>query len=250
MKTKLENETTKKRRYDHIDLIEFLGILFVLLYHLTTVKYNILEDSSILTYIHYLIRPILSTCVPLFLFANGFLLINKEFNLKKHIKKTIRFILITVIWGIIVLAILMPLKGEWLTIKNFVSGLLEWKLGWINYLWYMGALCCIYFIFPLIKNAFDHNKKIFNYWTIMCSIFAFGNVILEMAVTIFNHYVLDGNTYISYNFFNIFNPFRGLYGYTFAYFSIGCLIGGNQEAIQEKLKNIQLSINFLYLLSY
>lgn len=67
-----------QKRYDNIDMIEFLGMLFVLVYHSRTVEFNILKNPNVWTYVNYLIRPILSTGVPLFLFANGFLLINSK----------------------------------------------------------------------------------------------------------------------------------------------------------------------------
>lgn len=228
-----------KTHYDCIDLMEFLGMLFVLMYHSTTVKYNILNDTSIWTYIHYLVRPILSTCVPLFFFANGFLLINRKFDLKKHIKKTIWFILITIIWGAITLLILMFIEGEYFTIKGFIASLIHWKGNYINHLWYMGSIICIYFLFPLIKNSFDHNRNVFNYWVVICLIFAFGNVILGMAVTFLSHYILGRNVYFTYNFFGMFNPLVGLYAHSFGYFCLGALIGGNHIILQEKLKKLK-----------
>lgn len=128
---------------------------------------------------------------------------------------------------------LMPIEGEWLSIKQFIISLWNWKQGWINHLWYMGALICIYLLFPLIRSTFDYCKVIFNYWVIICLLFAFGNVILCMLVTLVYHYVMGGHEYLSYNFFNMFNPLRGLDGHAFAYFSIGCFVGGNQETIQR-----------------
>lgn len=222
-------------RYANIDLIKFLGMLFVLVYHCTTVKIDILEDSSVSTYINFLVRPILSVCVPLFFFANGFLLINKTLDMKKHLIKTVRLIILTGIWGMLTLLFLMPIEGEWLSIKEFVIALWDLKMDWINHLWYMGALICIYFIFPLIKIAFDYHRDIFNYWVGICFLFAFGNTAIGMLVTFLSYQIRGGNIYYFDNFFNMFNPFRGLYGHTFAYFSIGCLVGGNQTLINEKI---------------
>ncbi len=72
-------------RYDSIDLIECIAMLFVVMYHSTTVPYDF--NQSAYECVNYFIRAILSTCVPLFFFANGYLLINKKFDLKKHLKK-------------------------------------------------------------------------------------------------------------------------------------------------------------------
>lgn len=222
-------------RYDNIDLLEFFGMLLVIMYHSPTIPFDIIGAPSALAYVNYFLRPILSTCVPLFFFANGFLLINRHFDLKKHIEKTINLIFLTVMWGIITLFLLMCITGQRLSLEELMTGLLEWKQGWINHLWYMGALVCIYFAFPLIKAAFDHEKKIFDFCVIVCLIFGFGNTFLSMAATVLSCFA-GGETYVSYNFFNMFNPLRGLYGHTFAYFCIGCWVGGNQALVQEKVR--------------
>lgn len=222
-------------RYDNIDLLEMIGMLFVVLYHAPTIPFNIIGAPSTLAYANYMLRPILSTCVPLFFFANGFLLINRRFDLNKHIEKTVNLVFLTVLWGVITLLLLMCVTGQRLSAEEFVTGLLEWKQGWINHLWYMGALVCIYFAFPLIKTAFDHDRKVFNFCVIVCMVFGFGNTVLSMAATL-RGCLMGTGTYVSYNFFNMFNPLRGLFGHTFAYFCIGCWVGGRQEAVREKLQ--------------
>lgn len=73
----VDNQT---ERYHAIDIIKVLGLLFVILYHSATYQYDWLEDGQALFYFRYYFRTILSTCVPLFFFANGYLLLNKSFN--------------------------------------------------------------------------------------------------------------------------------------------------------------------------
>ncbi|MBR3768338.1 MAG: acyltransferase family protein [Clostridia bacterium] len=234
----LERKDISAGRYDNIDLIEFLAMLFVMIYHTTTVQWNILADASVWTYINYIVRPILATCVPLFFFANGFLLINKKFDLKKHIIKMIRLIILTFIWGAIDLLLLMPIEGQWFTLREFVDALWSWKQGWINHLWYMGALICVYIFFPLIKLTFDYNKKIFNYWLVVSILLSIGNSAIAMGLTFANYILRDGSTVFDYNFFNMFNPFASMYGFSFAFMSLGCFIGGNKEKIHEIIKKI------------
>ena len=77
----VDNQT---ERYHAIDIIKVLGLLFVILYHSATYQYDWLEDGQALFYFRYYFRTILSTCVPLFFFANGYLLLNKQFDLRKH----------------------------------------------------------------------------------------------------------------------------------------------------------------------
>lgn len=82
--SKRENE---QERLVFIDVLECLGIVFVVFYHSTLYIYNILESNSAIYDIRYFMRSILSTCVPIFFFTNGYLLLNRKFDLDKHIKK-------------------------------------------------------------------------------------------------------------------------------------------------------------------
>lgn len=78
---------------------------------------NGIEDApSVLHYLNYLVRPILATCVPLFFFANGFLLISKPLDIKAHILKCIRLIVLTGIWAVINLLLMMPIREEWFSL--------------------------------------------------------------------------------------------------------------------------------------
>lgn len=80
------------RRFAYIDLIEALAISFVIIYHVGMYPKNILSDSSLLAYFNYWLTGLLSVCVPVFFFANGFLLFGKPFNLERHIKKIVLII--------------------------------------------------------------------------------------------------------------------------------------------------------------
>ena len=86
------------KRIDFIDLLEFLAMTLVLLYHCTTYDFNILESASVSVLLGYYFRAILSAGVPLFFFANGYLLFSRESILEKHVHKTIRLIILTVIY--------------------------------------------------------------------------------------------------------------------------------------------------------
>lgn len=194
----------------------------VLSYHGTNYSYNFLQDSNnILFYLRYYFRTILSCCVPLFFFANGFLLLNHQFDLKKHILKIFRLVIHTGVWGIIDLFILMFIRNEYLSIKDFFIGVWTWKQGWINHLWYMQALVVIYFLFPLIKTVYDKRRDVFSFFTIAVAIFTFGNVAINVLVSIAAHLILGKSSAYSINWFNGFNPFRGIYGYSFVYFCMG-----------------------------
>jgi surface polysaccharide O-acyltransferase-like enzyme len=163
----------------------------------------------------------------------------RELNLKKHIIKTIKIIILTGIWGIINILFLMPIENEYLSLKEIAVYLWTWHLGWINHLWYMGALVCIYVFFPLLKIAYDNNRKAFIYFVVVCAILTFGNKILNCVGTVISNLIGIHEGTISINWFNMFNPFGNIYGYTFVYFCVG----GVAHEYVEKIRAITCKKN-------
>lgn len=224
-------------RQASIDLLECIAILLVLIYHSTLYSSNILNDPTCTHYARYLFRTILSACVPLFFFANGYLLFNKEFNLKKHIYKILHLIILCGVWEIGNTIILTSIEGKFLSITEIINNALwNWQRGWISTLWFLGTLVCIYILFPLLKLAYDHSKKVFAYFVVVCAILTFGNVLLNEGVTLFLTMILHRSTTLQdFNFFSVFNPFRGFYRYAFVYFCVG----GYFYQIKDKILNIE-----------
>ena len=77
-------------------------------------------------------------------------MLNRSFDLKKHIIKIVKIIVLTLIWAVITLILLMPINNEYSSVREYVVSLWNLKMRWINHLWYMGALVCIYIFFPLL----------------------------------------------------------------------------------------------------
>lgn len=224
-----------RKRVAYLDLIKVIAIYLVCFYHFNNLDINIITNASFLTYMAYFFKGIASTCVPLFFVVNGALLLNGNYDTKKHIKKTITIIALTVIWGVITLFILAPIMGDHYTVKEFISALWHWKQGRINHLWFMTTIACIYLFFPLIKAAYQKdNKSALYYFLVVVFIFTFGNTLLNNAKDI-GQWVLNINIIGSdINFFNKFNAFSGFYGYSLVYFILGGLLFA--EIKDQKLK--------------
>lgn len=229
----------RPKRIYFLDFLKSIAIVFVVFYHSMIYSCDIVNGSLFLNGVHYFFSALLSVCVPLFFFVSGYLLFSKSFVLRKHIKKTMILILLTLVWAVILLFLFMYIKKNPLSLKQFIEYLLSFKTGWINLLWFMGALVCIYFLFPILKVVFDCDKKIFLYFVLLCFLFTFGNRFMGMCATVVNGIVRGGVQEVRFNFFLIFNPFTGSYGYTFFYF---CL-GGLCFAYQEKIHNYVTSKN-------
>lgn len=246
-------KTVSGQRYHHIDLMEALGIWFVVSYHSTLYECNWMEETKLLYYARYYLQAILSTCVPLFFFANGYLLLNKPFELNKHIKRTIRIMVLTVIWGCIDLLLIMPIEHNFFSFGEFVENLVGFTpKGWINYLWFMGTMVTIYALFPLIKHVYDTKRSLFNYFVLMTMSFTFVYVFVKYAAIIIG-YLTDSwslSTFVC--IVDQFSPFQGIYGFAFVYFCIGGMIKEKEEALlrlkyRKRLAALALALNWTLL---
>ncbi|MEK5081141.1 acyltransferase [Solibacillus sp. FSL W7-1436] len=221
----MDSKNKPMDRIEYFDLIKAAAIFFVCFYHLNTLNVNIIEDSSLITYFHYFIIGICSTGVPLFFMVSGALMLNKNYNFKKHIKKIITISILTVIWAVLTLIVLMPIFGDEYNLSEFLKALWTWKPDRINHLWYLPTLVIVFLLFPLIKEAYDkQNKKVLYYFLTVVFIFTFGNVLLNNLANI-AEWVLGVN-YLTgnFNFFNIFNLFKGFYAFAIVYFIVGGLL--------------------------
>lgn len=222
-----------KERYEFIDFLKAIAIFFVIIYHFNNLSVNLTETQNTTSYYNYFLRSIFSTGVPIFFFVNGALLLNKDFNLKKHIYKLITIIFLTILWGIITLLILMPIKNEYMSLFEFAKNLALWKTHWINHLWFLKSLVVIYIFFPLIKKTYDNDRNNLYFFLIITFLMTFGNVFLSNCVNVLEFII--GKNYISgnINFFGEFNAFKGIYGYSIVYFILGGLFFKQKEKFYE-----------------
>lgn len=223
-----------KERYEFIDLLKAIAIFFVIIYHFNNLTVSFFETQNTLSYLNYFFESIFSTCVPIFFFVNGALLLNKDFNLKKHISKLITIVILTVAWGIITLLILMSIKNEYMSLVEFAKSLVTWKQQWIDHLWFLQAMVVIYIFFPLIKKTYDNECDSLYFFLVMTFLMTFGNVFLSNCANVLEFII--GKNYLSgnVNFFDEFNAFRGIYGYSFVYFILGGLFFKHKEKFDKK----------------
>ena len=233
----------KKTRYHFIDMMEFSGMLMALISHAVLFPFNVLEQPRGLVYFYYILLGIISTSVPLFFLANGFLLFGKPLDLKKHLMKILRMVAYTFLGGAVTLPPIMIMAGTPVTLKGFLEGLWTFRQGWINHLWYMGALVCIYVFFPLLKTAYDNNIKVFCWFMAAAAVFTFGNVFLCSCATVALDLLGRGDHVVDFNVFNMFNPFWGMFGYSFVYFCAGGLIRRHLPKIEALMDRARWKMN-------
>lgn len=229
--------TIPEHRLCHIDLIESIAIFFVVTYHSTLYSMDILSDPSLPTYLSYYYATILSTCVPLFFFANGYLLLNHHFTLKKHIRRMVRTLLTVFVWSPVCVAAIMAIQKDSPSIGTIADNILylDPRYG-ANIFWFLGALFCIYLLFPALKALYDANTPAFLFFTATCAFFTFGLGLMDQLLSFLEILTRRSFDPIQSPFVLMFNPFRGAYGYTFVYFCIGGLACHYEDTLRAIFK--------------
>ena len=222
----------KKRLY-HVDLLKSLAIWFVLMFHGTLYNNLVLPDMPVGDLLRYFTRTILSTCVPLFFFVNGYLLLGRPLDLKKHTIKTGKLMVLTCFWILFLLVVLQDYYQQPINWAELKEGVWNLRDGWNNHLWYMSALISIYLVFPLLKAAYDGNRGGFYWFTAVAVLAVFGSSLYDLCVTMFN-LVVKKEFWIHQNnlpLFYQFQPFAYNTRMGLAYF---CL-GGVAWILEERL---------------
>ena len=234
-----------KKKIPSLDLMKFMGILIVVYYHCRLVvgsdyigNPTILTDRSPDQLFFYGLLTLIGPCVPFFFLVNGYLLFDHSLDLKKHIKKTLHFVVITLFWSVLTLGLTIWESpwGEFSWGYVIKHGLLI-DTEWLYHLWFMGAMVILYIFFPMMKSAWDHNRKALYWFVGVCFVVVFGGKALNMAYNVYSWFRYHVTYYEPrYNFFSIFNPFVGYDGYIFVYFVLGAVLREYQEIFTEFMK--------------
>lgn len=251
------NATVTDRR-SFLDALKCIAIFLVCLYHSENVFVQINALSSPSDYkaqIAYFIHAISSIAVPLFFMINGALLFNKPYNHSKHLRKTIKIIILGFLWSFISFIAISALKHESLTLVELMKGTWDLTLGKTEHLWFLKALVLVYLLFPVLKIVFDSPDQsgILFYTMGLFFIFSFGdlalNQVLDVCRFLFNTNLLQGK---QFNFFPNINPF-GNYFYAAFYFVLGGYLNSDRwkwSNISTKMLLISFTIPWVFLYAY
>ena len=238
----------KVKRYYYLDILKFIAIVLVCMYHFNKDN-NILysQSMSLDTMWHRFLFGINSICIPIFFMVNGALLLNKKLSIKEYSKKFIWIIIQYFFWRTVTIIIISLYKGvnifssEYMNMSFFLgnSGKVD-----LNHLWFIPTLIGIYFIVPFIKKVYDdiENKESYNtikYLLIALFMLCFISNFLD-AIKL----IIPPIKSIDFKLLSIFNPFVKLVGPMLFYFIIGGLLHKNIGK-RRKVKNPILILMFL-----
>ncbi|HEY4324706.1 MAG TPA: acyltransferase family protein [Mucilaginibacter sp.] len=213
----------EKKRIFYYDLLKSIAIYLVCFYHFGALNIDFTKSAYPSLYFNYFLSGIASIGVPIFFMVNGALLLNKDYNIKNHIRKIVVVGTLYLVWGAITLAILTPVFGDHYSPLRFIKAIYNTKDGRTNHLWFLLAIMYIYMLFPLIKSMYDKNEKIYTYYLLaLIFLFTFGITALN-ALLNSTGYLLNRSALINKDIspFILFNPFGIYFSYSLVYFIVG-----------------------------
>ncbi len=238
MDPRLEN------RLDFVDLLKAIAIYFVVLYHFYFVSEDFLSESNPVVFANYYIKSLLSTCVPVFFFVNGLLLLKKkEIDVIRHAKKVLRICILTVVWSFITLGSLSLLRNESLSISQLIMNVhISLRMHWNNHLWFLGTIVVIYIFYPFIHLAYYKSKPVFYFFFISILLFTFGRTFLDGLFSTISYFSNRFTTVdFDFNYGGIFNPVQGIHGYALVYFMLGGILFEKASVLNsKKYKNLSM----------
>lgn len=173
----LTKTASSRERILYIDVLETIAILLVVYCH-----YSYTKGDSAIAQILQLCS--FTLCVPLFLMANGALLCNHSFNLKKHLKRTLQLLIAVTVWRLLYLigaGLVQPAQIAQAPVQEMFNYLFSYNMNSLevpaDHFWYLYILVAIYLAFPVIKTFFDHaDPKIYRciLWILVIIIYVLG----------------------------------------------------------------------------
>lgn len=235
----MKNDLNK--RYDNIDLLKVIAILMVVPLHTGLFVTNFIKANSVGTYVQYAIRLICEG-VPLFILINGFLLINKQFDLKKHMRKILKIFLLIAIWSTIFICLKDLIEGKAFSIKSFITNFLNTNISSkkTGELWFLQNLIMLYILFPIIKVLHDSNKRVYNYFTVILFLFTFGTNLLNLIIEPLSYITKCNEIKLITTYISKYNPFSN--SIFLSYFILGGILHEKECNESQKMKIYILAI--------
>lgn len=177
----------KKTREYAFDILRVISMIMVIIIHIANVycrSFGLISTKSYL--ISLIFNTICRVSVPIFFMISGTLLLDREFNKSKYLKRVIKYVILIVVWDIIYLV--------W---EYFYLGITYDKLYMLiidpyrAHLWFLYTILVLYAIQPLLKLIMDKSNNIVK--TILLIVW----IVLSLA-SMLNPYIAKSFTIFSY----------------------------------------------------
>ena len=228
----------EKRRYGYLDLIKVIAMLCVCLYHFPMIRHTgyarpFPAETLVIRYF----RGFSVVCVPLFMMVNGALVLNRPFDLKKHIRRTLLLALGAYVWYIVTILLGHLWQRGAAYVASNMKGILlsaQYLYGYdgiqTTHMWFAPMLAAVYLLVPLVRAAFDSaDAQLRGGLGFLAAGLGFLSFLLQdishvrAAVPALRSLDLSGLSGLS--------PLSGLYGAMLVYFILGGFLHRRHDAL-------------------
>lgn len=177
------------------------------------------------------VRSLMSCCVPVFFFIAGVLYAHRSLSFKKGFTKVGKLFALTLIWALLLWPIVVLEKGGNLGLNHYASGVLTLQQGVINFLWFLPALAIVYSVLPFFCVVAARDRLAFRRIVVFIAVLVFGiDALSRLADIVF--WITESQILLkAVGFINLFNPLRGIYGFSIAFCLVGMCWGELDAAI-------------------
>lgn len=237
-------DSEKNKREFFLDCLKIIAIVCVCSYHFSLVgDINYMENVSAICILRRFVFGFNSIGVPLFFIVNGALLLNKQINIKKHLKRCCKIMLQYYFWRLFTIIAICLLRN--INLFSFNYNIFNMIIFFdtipeidISHLWFVPTLICIYVLVPFyqicFKNMIQNKYVVYSFMLILYILCFLINDILNFFP----------NTGLNFSGLSRINPFQGLVGPMTFYFFVGGLLYKNIDKVR-KMQNKYAVMIFL-----
>lgn len=234
--------TAPKERLAGLDLMKVLGLYFVVLYHLTFRNPPDVFSGGVKDILVYALTPIMSICVPLFFTASGALSLRRPLDLRRNTLRCVHLVFLMLFWTAASLVIVLALKGQRPSPKEFWGIAAELRVGYIQHLWYLPTFLFLTLLTPVLHTLRNRSKTIYRYGLGLLILFTFGNLFLNDLEYLLRWAMGRTGHTGTRQFFWFVNFFGYHYWYAVAYLALGAFLTEYRESLRRRRKAAVIAI--------
>ncbi len=218
-----KNNATPFKRNPALDFLKGIAIVMVVFFH--NIQLN--PDG----FIDNLFMMAANAAVPCFFLVSGALFFSRPFDLKKHIRRMVRFYLVYVIWRACYLAFYVsqgaPLDGSLRALFSYHFLFQTMPGVETGHFWFMDAMLTVMLTAPLFHICWMQHRNLIPY--LMGILFLFnqlladGNLFLSVACPLIDKPVLDISSFAEVN------PFSFRHSNYMLYYLLGAVLNESRK---------------------
>ena len=179
-----------------LDVLRSIAMIMVIIIHVANCYCRSFGDINNLSYVFSVFINILSRIsVPIFFMISGTLLVRKNFNKKKYLKRLFKILIPIIIWDIVYLIWEYFYLG--ISYSNLLHLLIE---PYRKHLWFLYTLIVLYAAQPLLSalmDYFDRNKYVrygaLVVWIVLCNLcFIYTDLTNSLSLFCYGGYFIIG----------------------------------------------------------